>query len=204
MQLPKGFRFVEEWREAPWRAGVSAEVLVGAAAELSDEVGFEALTVSALARRFGVTVASLYSHIENLEDLRQRVAALALAELAGRALEALAGRSGKAALVAFAGAYRGYATEHPGRYTAARLRIAEGSPAESAALRNSELLRALLREYDLPEAEQAHAVRLLGSTFHGFASLEASGAFARSGDIETSWARILDALHGSLVHWPRG
>lgn len=186
------------------RAGVSVEVLVGAAAELSDEVGFESLTASALARRFGVTVASLYSHIENLEDLRRRVAALALEELADRALEALAGRSGKDALVAFAAAYRGYASEHPGRYTAARMRIEPGSPAAPAALRNSELLRALLREYDLPEDEQTHAVRLLGSTFHGFASLEASGAFARSGDIEASWSRILDALHGSLAHWPRG
>jgi AcrR family transcriptional regulator len=185
------------------RAGVSAEVLIRAAAELSDEVGFESVTVSALARRFGVTVASLYSHIENLEDLRHRVAALALAELADRAVEALVGRSGKDALVAFAAAYRGYATEYPGRYTAARLRIDAGSPAAPAALRNSELLRALLREYDLPEAEQTHAVRLLGSAFHGFASLEASGAFARSGDIETSWSRVLDALHGSLVHWPR-
>jgi AcrR family transcriptional regulator len=184
------------------RAGVSPEVLTRAAAELSDEVGFEALTVSALARRFGVTVASLYSHIENIEDLRARVAALALTELADRAAEALAGRSGKDALVAFAAAYRGYAIEHPGRYTAARLRIDAQSPAAPAALRNSELLRALLREYDLPEAEQTHAVRLLGSTFHGFASLEASGAFAHSGGVEASWSRALGALHGSLLRWP--
>ena len=184
------------------RAGITPEALTRAAAELSDEVGFEALTVSALARRFDVTVASLYSHVANLDDLRNRVAALALAELADRAVEALVGRSGKDALVAFATAYRGYAKEHPGRYTAARLRIEPGSPAAPAALCNSELLRALLREYRLPEAEQNHAVRLLGSTFHGFASLEAAGAFAHSGDVEASWSRVLDALHGSLLHWP--
>jgi AcrR family transcriptional regulator len=185
------------------RAGVSVEGLVRAAAELADEVGFEQVTVSALARRFGVTVASLYSHIKNADDLRVRVTALALTELADRAADALAGRAGKDALVAFGGAYRTYAKEHPGRYAAARLRIDRDSPAAAPALRNSELMRAILREYKLPDAEEVHAVRLLGSTFHGFASLETSGAFAHSGDVDASWARSLDAVHVALLNWPR-
>lgn len=186
------------------RAGVSVDGLTRAAADLADEVGFDGVTVSALARRFNVTIASLYSHIKNLDDVRARVAALALAELADRAADALAGRAGKDALVAFASAYRGYAKEHPGRYAAARLRIDPRSPGAEAALRHAELTRAILREYDLPEIEQTHAVRMLGSTFHGFASLEAAGSFAHSGDVDASWSRVLDALHLALVHWPRG
>jgi AcrR family transcriptional regulator len=182
---------------------VSVEGLVRAAAELADEVGFEQVTVSALARRFDVTVASLYSHIKNADELRVRLAALALTELADRASDALAGRAGKDALVAFATAYRDYAKEHPGRYTAARLRIDASSPAAAPALRHTALMRAILREYKLPETEQVHAVRLLGSAFHGFASLETSGAFAHSGDVDASWARALDALHAALLNWPR-
>jgi AcrR family transcriptional regulator len=184
------------------RAGVSVEGLIQAAAELADEVGFEQVTVSALARRFGVTVASLYSHVRNLDELRIRVAALALTELADRAAEALAGRAGKEALAAFATTYRDYAKEHPGRYAAARLRIDASSPAAAPALRHSELTRAILREYKLPQAEEVHAVRFLGSAFHGFASLETSGAFAHSGDVDASWARAIDALHVALLNWP--
>lgn len=186
------------------RAGVTVEGLTRAAAELADEVGFDNVTVSALARRFDVTVASLYSHIKNADDLRVRVAALALGELADRAADALAGRAGKGALVAFAAAYRGYAKAHPGRYAAARLRIDADSLAAPAAMRHAELTRAILREYDLSEVEETHAVRLLGSTFHGFASLESAGAFDHSGDVDASWARALDALHVALVNWPRG
>jgi len=186
------------------RAGVSVEGLVRAAAELADEVGFEQVTASALARRFAVSVASLYSHVKNLDDLRVRVAALALTELANRASEAVAGRAGRDALFAFAGAYRDYAKEHPGRYAAARLRIDASSLAAAPALRNSELNRAVLREYRLPAAEEVHAVRLLGSTVHGFASLEASGAFEHSGDVDGSWERVLDAVHVALRNWPRG
>ena len=67
------------------RAGVTAERLTRAAAELADRDGLDAVTVSALARRFGVTVASLYSHVRGIEDLRTRMAALALRELADQA-----------------------------------------------------------------------------------------------------------------------
>ena len=77
------------------RAGLTTERLTRAGAELADEVGFDQVTVSALARRFDVKVASLYSHVKSSQDLRTRIALLALAELADRAAEALAGRAGR-------------------------------------------------------------------------------------------------------------
>ncbi|GAA0272929.1 TetR-like C-terminal domain-containing protein [Actinomadura nitritigenes] len=187
------------------RAGLSAERLTRAAAELADEVGFENVTVSALARRFGVKDASLYSHVKNVQDLRARVAVLALAELADRAADALAGRAGKDALVAFAGAYRAYAKEHPGRYTAARLRLDPETAAASAAGRHAEMMRALLRGYDLAEPDQTDAVRLLGSVFHGYVSLEEAGGFDHSRaarDVDASWHRTLDAVDALLRNWP--
>src|SRR5687767_11796056 len=98
------------------RVGLSAERLTRAGAELADEVGFDQVTVSALARRFDVKVASLYSHVRSSQDLRTRIALLALAEMADRAADALAGRAGKEALTALANVYRDYAREHPGRY----------------------------------------------------------------------------------------
>ncbi|MEU9017157.1 TetR/AcrR family transcriptional regulator [Actinomadura sp. NPDC048394] len=187
------------------RAGLSAELLTRAAAELADEVGFENVTVSALARRFGVKDASLYSHVKNVQDLRARVAVLALAELADEAAGALAGRAGKDALVAFAGAYRKYAKEHPGRYTAARLRLDPETAAASAAGRHAEMMRAILRGYDLAEPDQTDAVRLLGSVFHGYVSLEEAGGFDHSRaarDVDTSWQRSLDAIDTLLRNWP--
>ncbi|HYQ63834.1 TetR/AcrR family transcriptional regulator [Actinophytocola sp.] len=184
------------------RAGLSAERLTRAGAELADEVGFENVTVSALARRFGVKDASLYAHLRNARDLRVRIALLALAELADRVADALAGRAGRQALVAFADAYRDYARQHPGRYAAGQLRLDPETAAVSAARRHSEMTRAILRGYDVPESEHDHAVRLLHSTFHGYVSLERAGGFDHSGDVEASWSRILDVLDGALRHWP--
>ncbi|GAA2126798.1 TetR/AcrR family transcriptional regulator [Actinomadura napierensis] len=187
------------------RAGLTAERLTRAAADMADEIGFEKVTVSALARRFGVKDASLYSHVKNLQDLRTRVALLALEELADEAAAALAGRAGKEALVAFASAYRTYAKEHPGRYTAARLRLDPETVAAGAAGRHAEMMRAILRGYDLPEPDQTDAVRLLGSVFHGYVSLEEAGGFDHSRaarDVDDSWRRTLDAVDALLKNWP--
>ncbi|MBO8197866.1 TetR/AcrR family transcriptional regulator [Streptomyces smyrnaeus] len=185
------------------RAGVTTERLTRAGAELADEVGFEQVTVSELARRFEVKVASLYSHVKNSQDLKTKISLLALEELADRAAEALAGRSGKEALTAFANVYRDYAREHPGRYAAAQARLDPETAAASAGVRHARMTRALLRGYELSEPDQTHAVRMLGSVFHGYVSLEMGGGFSHSApDTQQTWDRVLDALDALLRNWP--
>ena len=181
------------------RAGLTPERLTLAGAELADEVGFDQVTVSALARRFDVKVASLYSHLKNSQELKTRIALFALAELADRVSDAVAGRAGKDALAAFADAYRDYAREHPGRYAAARLRLDPETAAASAGVRHSQMTRAILRGYDLEEPDQTHAVRMLGGVFHGYVSLELAGGFDHSApDARESWVWIIDSLDALL------
>ncbi|MCK1816531.1 TetR/AcrR family transcriptional regulator [Streptomyces carpaticus] len=185
------------------RAGLTTERVVRAGAELADEAGFDAVTLSALARRFDVKVASLYSHLKNSQELRTRIALLALEEMADRAAAALAGRSGRDALAALGDVYRDYAHQHPGRYAAAQLRLDPETAAASAGRRHSELARAVLRGYDLAEPDRTHAVRLLGSVFSGYVGLELGGGFAHSApDSAQSWTRILDSLDALLRNWP--
>ncbi|MFF8970699.1 TetR/AcrR family transcriptional regulator [Streptomyces sp. NPDC014995] len=185
------------------RVGLTPQRLTQAGAELADEVGFDHVTVSALARRFDVKVASLYSHLANSHDLKTRIALLALEELADRGSAALAGRAGKDALAALANVYRDYAREHPGRYDAARFRLDPTAAAAGAGVRHSQMTRAILRGYDLGEPDQTHAVRLLGSVFHGYVSLELAGGFSHSApDSQESWAHILNALDSLLRNWP--
>ncbi|GAA3536168.1 TetR/AcrR family transcriptional regulator [Streptomyces osmaniensis] len=185
------------------RVGLTTERLVRAGAELADEIGFEQVTASELARRFDVKVASLYSHVKNSQDLKTRIALFALEELADRAADAVAGRAGKDALVAFANVYRDYGLEHPGRAAAARMTLDPETAAASAGARHAQMTRAILRGYDLTEPDATHAVRLLGSVFHGYASLELAGGFSHSApDSEETWHRILDALDALLRNWP--
>jgi AcrR family transcriptional regulator len=186
------------------RAGLTADRLAAAAADLADEVGFENVSLSALARQFGVKDASLYSHVRNLHDLRTRVAVLAGGELIDRIAAAVAGRAGKDALAAFAGAYREYALQHPGRYAATQIRIDQALIADTPAMRRTaEITYGMLRAYGLEEPDLTDAVRLLRSTFHGYCALESSGGFGAPRDVQRSWDRAVDALHVALEKWPR-
>ncbi|WP_328322068.1 TetR/AcrR family transcriptional regulator [Kribbella sp. NBC_00382] len=185
------------------RVGMTADRLTQAAAELADEIGFDNVTVSALARHFGVKDASLYSHIKNAKDLRARVAALAFTELADQVAANMAGRSGKDALSAFANSYRDYATQHPGRYAAMQQDLDADGPAAPPARRHAELTRAILHAYDLTPEAQIDAIRLLGATLHGYITLELQGSFRHTPrPTTTSWQIALSALHTLLSNWP--
>ncbi|MFG2600154.1 TetR/AcrR family transcriptional regulator [Streptomyces sp. NPDC048462] len=187
------------------RAGLTVERVTIAGAELADEAGLERVTMSQVARRLGVKDASLYTHVRGLDDLRGRIALLAADEKTMRIAEATAGRAGRDALVAFADAWREYAHEHPGRYTATQTpmeidpELAAKAPGPRRAV---ELTYGMLRGYGLAEPDLTDAVRLLRSTFHGFVALEASGGFGHARSPQDSWVRALDALHTLLEHWP--
>lgn len=190
------------------RVGLTTDRLVEAAAELADEVGFDQVSISALARRFGVKDASLYSHVRNLRELRTRLALLVGGEMIDRIAAAVVGLAGKDALVAFAGAYREYALHHPGRYAATQIRIDQeidrALTADSPALRRTaEITYGTLRAYGLDEPDLTDAVRLLRSTFHGYCTLEAGGGFGAPRDVQRSWDKAIEALHMALTHWPR-
>ncbi|MDT3443569.1 MULTISPECIES: TetR/AcrR family transcriptional regulator [unclassified Pseudofrankia] len=187
------------------RAGLTAERVTVAGAELADEVGLDQVTMSQVARRLGVKDASLYSHVRGLDDLRGRIALLAADEKTIRIAEATAGRAGRDALVAFANAWRDYAHRYPGRYAATQIsiRIDPELAAEAPGPRRAvKLTYGMLRGYGLAEPDLTDAVRLLRSTFHGFVALEAAGGFAHERSSQQSWVRALDALHTLLERWP--
>lgn len=184
------------------RAGLTIESLTLSAAQLADEVGFEQVTVSELARRVGVKPASLYSHLRGSEDLRGRISVLALTELGERLSLALAGRSRRDALDALVAVMRSYAQDHSGRWEATQVRITTPAAGPVGA-KVAALMVGITIGYALPTREQTHAVRLVGSTVNGFIRLQANGSFDHSDpDPETSWARMTQALDTALQHWP--
>lgn len=184
------------------RAGITPHRLTVAAADLADQVGFEEVSLAALARGLGVKDASLYSHVGGLKELRTRVTVLALAELGDLLADAVAGLAGRDALRAFATTYRRYALEHPGRYTAMQQALDPAVLAASAAPRHGELMRAVLRGYGLTDPDETDAGRLVLSTIYGFLGLEASGGFSHHPrDLGASFDRSLDALDRALRSW---
>ena len=182
------------------RAGLTADEVVRAAAEIADETSFANLTLGLVAERLGVRPPSLYKHVDGLADLQHRVAILAMTELGEITRDAAAGLAGRDALAAVAHALRGYVTAHPGRYTAT---IGAGftgpdDPLLVASTRLIDSIAAVLRGYGVGEAEVVHAIRTIRCTLHGFAALQAASGFQLSGDLDVSFEALIDFMDSGL------
>ncbi|PPF77357.1 TetR family transcriptional regulator [Subtercola sp. Z020] len=187
------------------RMNLTTAGVLRAAADLADRGGYDAVTVSALARELGVQPASLYSHVRDRAAVLDGIHELALGELADRISTAIAGRSGRNALAGLIEAHRVFAAERPGRWTALQRPADEATARSESAQRVVSLIWAVFRGYELPEGELVHATRIVGATINGFLGLEAAGSFAhRPVETEQSWGRVLDVLDGALRAWPGG
>jgi AcrR family transcriptional regulator len=153
-----------------------------------------------LAERLGVKTPSLYKHVDSLADLTHRIAVLAMTEVGDALRDATQGRAGSDALTAAAQAMRTYVKEHPGRYSAANGARPTGpdDPLIPAANRVLASLSAVLRGYQLDPSQEIHALRMLRSMLHGFATLEVAGGFAFDTDIDDSFTWMVNLIDQGL------
>ncbi|MEU8798513.1 TetR-like C-terminal domain-containing protein [Spirillospora sp. NPDC048819] len=175
------------------RVGLDTAAVVAAGAALADEVGFANLTMGSLAERVGVRTPSLYKHVGGQEDLNRRIAALALSEAADAVGGAVQGHAGRDALAAAARAFRTFVLEHPGRY-AATIGVEPSGPDDPLSIAGLRLLgafTAVLRGYRIEEPDADHALRMLRSLCHGFATLQAANGFQWGTDIDESFEWLI-------------
>ena len=161
------------------RKGLNKENVIRAALELIEEEGYAAFSLNALARKLGVRAASLYNHVESLDDVLAGAASAANAMMIEAEEKAMAGKSRDEAVFALAAAYRAFAKE---RYELYKV-IFSLQGASSDVLRRevgrmiAPIMEALAN-YRLDELERRHWQRVLRSVMHGFVAHEEAGGFA--------------------------
>lgn len=182
---------------------LNRSAVVASAAEVADRDGFDAVTMSGVARHLGIQPASLYSHVRDLAALLEGIQELALAELADEVGLETAGRSGRAALVGLAEAHRRYARQSVGRWAALQRPATPATAQSAGATRLARLNFAVLAGYGIGDDELVHATRFVGATINGYLSLERSGGFDhRMPSTDVSWERVLSAVDAALTNWP--
>ena len=131
------------------------------AARLVDEAGRERLTLSELAKRFGVAQPSLYKHVKGLDGLNRLLAVRVLREVGETMRRASSGKAREDAVSAVAVAYRAYALAHPGRYGYIVRAPAPGDEALEAAAREIlSILDDVFAGYGIRGADAVDDVRL--------------------------------------------
>jgi AcrR family transcriptional regulator len=180
------------------RAGLSTTAVVDAAIALIDDQGLPALTLAAVAARTGVAAPSLYKHVGSLAELRTLVALRVMEEMSERFATAVMGRSGDDAVATLMRAYRAYVLEHPARYAAMPADPLHDPALAAAGTRLLAVFLAVLRGYGLPDSAAIHTTRCFRAAVHGFASIEASGGFRLSQDLDETYEHLIRMLTASL------
>ena len=178
------------------RMGLDRDAVVQAAAELVCTEGMQALSLGQLAKRLAVQTPSLYNHIAGLPDLQRELALLNVLRLGECVAHAVVAKSGPAALAALAQAYREHIKACPSLYQSTlRASGVQEQPdprLEAAEAQVLETVLAVMASFGLAGDEALHAVRILRSVVHGFATLEAAGGFGLPLDCDESFGRMLD------------
>jgi AcrR family transcriptional regulator len=183
------------------RAGLAPASVTEAGADLADEIGYAQLSIGLLAKRLGVKTPSLYKHVDGQADLAHRIAVLAVHEIADAISDATRGRAGRDALVAGAHAMRRFVLDHPGRYAAAAAARTHGpdDPLVPATAKLLESWMSMLHGYHLEPHHEIHALRMVRSLLHGFATVEAGGGFQIDRDVDESFTWIIGFVDHGLT-----
>jgi AcrR family transcriptional regulator len=173
--------------------------VVAAAARLADAEGLEAATLSRIAAELGVRPPSLYNHVESHAALIRAVALQTYVEFGDALRDAAVGRAREDAIRAIAVVYRGYATEHPGRYaTTVRAPARDDQEAQELATKGLAPIFAVLAGWGIEGDEATHLVRVIRSALHGFVSLELGGGFGIPLQIDESFDLLVDSLVAAI------
>lgn len=182
------------------KAGLTREIVLRAATEEADSVGFEQLTLAAVASRLGVRSPSLYAHYDGLSALRRALCLQAASMLAAALQEARLGHRGPTALKAVCDSYLAFARSHPGGYGAVHAVTPEASDTELY-LALAEVVVPLvgcLSEMGVAPAEMIHQTRVVRSGLHGFATLERGNGFGRPVDFDLSFEHLVLLLTSGI------
>ncbi len=188
------------------RNGLTKERVVEAAAQLIEQSGAAAFSMRALADSLHIKAASLYNHVESMDELLTAVCAYALREQREVELAAIHGRTGAAAIAALADAYRQFARSHRELYrliisTAAACGEQLGETARCIV----EPFMAVLAHTGLSEEEKIHWQRVLRGIVHGFVSQEDAGFFSHlPADVDESFRTAIQCYIDGLTQAERG
>lgn len=177
------------------RAGVDTERVIQVAAQITDKMGFDAVTLKEISAQLGVSSPSLYKHIDNLPALREQVSRYAMELLKGALVRATIGRGGIDALKEMGRAYILFAREHSGLYeTIQWMNLVSDQDAGSLFSEVVQLVYDIGAGLGMDELEASHIIRTVRSLAHGFASIEAHRGFAHNSSVESSFEYAVDTF----------
>lgn len=181
------------------RQGLNTETVVKTAALLIEENGYENLTLHKLASKLNIKPASLYTHIQGIDELYVSLANMALKQLNGMMLDAAKGKKRGDAFRAVATAYCTYVKQNPEMYRII-MKIPHSNSEELIKTGRAvkSILFDVLSQYTKENDKIILYSRYYHSILHGFVSLDQTGFFDDKPPADTSLSDIINNFLSNL------
>lgn len=182
------------------RNGLTKSSVIGAATLLIEKNGMEHFSMRALADFLNIKTASLYNHVQSMDDLIMGVCIHALQMQRETEIDSIGTKKGKEAIFALANAYRGFAKSHKELY-----RLILNTAVSSFDMLTEPSLcivgpfLQVLEPYALSTEEKYHWQRIFRGTVHGFVSQEDAGFFSHLPvDVDVSFHKAIKCYIAGL------
>lgn len=160
--------------------GLSFEVIVDAALELVKEKGYNQFSVRELASVLHVKAASLYNHLNSIDEINIEIGKRAAQDMNAQLDLAVNGYKREKAIEALAYSYRDYVKNNYQMYRAlmALPSLDSGDGKVLASGRAGiDTIRRVMGDYQVDDVIKLHFSRCLRSALDGFTQMEMSGYF---------------------------
>jgi len=178
---------------------LTKEAVLAAAVRIAEEKGSSALSMQELAGALGIIPSSLYNHISGLDEAKKYIVQFAGESLIAVIRDHVLGYSGNDALLKVAFAFREFAVAHPELYKA--ICVCTDIPEYKLNEEDQEFVRVLhriLEHYSLNETQKTHFGRAFRSSMHGFISIELSGGFKSTANIDETYMIMINQIISML------
>ena len=179
--------------------GLTMERIAETAMHLVCEKGYNKFSMRELAQELHCKAASLYNHIESIDDINRQVGLMASEKMDAALEAATAGKTRDEALIALAHAYRDFVRDENELYQAIMgmpsLKMADTLAVGRDSLR---VVRSVIAQYNISRAAAVNFSRSFRAALHGFASYEVAGYYTAP---EATAENSFDFLVAGYVHW---
>ena len=178
------------------RKGLNREFIINQAVFMIEETGFENFSMHSLAKRMGVKTASLYNHIQNIDELYGEVGINSSKKMGVALSKEIEGRDKETAVMEVAAAYRRFVKNHTELYEAIMYlpQVGETYVQKSSFFPLTPIMR-MLSMYNLSDKKKLHLQRIFRAIMHGFLAQEKAGFFSQTSiDCEESYCIAISAF----------
>ncbi len=178
---------------------INKQIIIETAIMLADIKGYHNVTLKDIAENLEIKTPSLYNHLNGLEELYDLLAYEGLRQLLKTLTNSIIGLCGREALLSMGAAYRTFACNSPGLYSATQ-RVPVGENESNKELSKSivDLIVKLILVYKFTDQQNIHIVRTIRSYLHGFALLERQDSFGLPISINDSFEIGLNCILDGL------